>query len=86
MQIALNGLGGRSGLTVTPLAWQTIFMVTDPSFDDRRLSIAERSELVEDIWDSIGADADADALPLTDAEHALLDERLAESQANPGRG
>ena len=59
-------------------------MATDPSFDYRRLSIAERSELVEDIWDSIGADADA--LPLTDAEHALLDERLAVYQANPGRG
>ena len=61
-------------------------MATDPSFDYRRLSIAERLELVEDIWDSIDADADADALPLTDAERALLDERLAEYEANPGRG
>lgn len=61
-------------------------MASDPAFDYRRLSIAERLELVEDIWDSIAADADADALPLTDAERTLLDERLAEHEANPGRG
>lgn len=61
-------------------------MASDPAFDYRRLSIAERLELVEDIWDSIAADADADALPLTDAERALLEERLAEHAANPGPG
>lgn len=61
-------------------------MASDPAFDYRHLSIAERLELVEDIWDSIDADADADALPLTEDERALLEERLAEHQANPGRG
>ena len=63
---------------------QTVSMASDPAFDYRRLSIAERLELVEDIWDSIAGDADA--LPLTDAERALLGERLAEHEANPGRG
>lgn len=61
-------------------------MARDPAFDFHRLSIAERLELVEDIWDSIAADADAEALPVTDAERDLLDERLAEYDENPGAG
>lgn len=66
--------------------WQTVCMAADPAFDFRRLSIAERLELVEDIWDSIAADADGEVLPLTEDEQALLKERLAELQANPDRG
>ncbi|MBK9409252.1 MAG: addiction module protein [Gemmatimonadetes bacterium] len=42
------------------------------------MTIAERLQLVEELWDSIAADADAEALPLTDAERALIDERLAD--------
>jgi putative addiction module component (TIGR02574 family) len=42
--------------------------------------------LVEEIWDSIAADADATALPLTAEERALIDERLAELEANPATG
>jgi putative addiction module component (TIGR02574 family) len=42
--------------------------------------------LVEDIWDSIAADADAEALPLTEAERALLDERLADLRDTPEAG
>lgn len=41
----------------------------------RKLPIKERMDLVEDLWDSIAADQDA--LPLTAAQRALLDERLA---------
>ena len=43
-------------------------------------------QLVEDIWDSIAADADADSLPVSDEEKAMLDERLADLEANPGDG
>lgn len=43
-----------------------------------RLSIAERLRLVEDLWDSIAADT-----PLTDAQRAELDRRLADHEANP---
>ena len=61
-------------------------MASSPAFDYTRLTIAERLQLVEDSWDSIAADADADALPLTDAERAHLDERLADLHANPDAG
>ncbi len=54
------------------------------AYDD--IVIAERLQLVEDIWDSSAADTDADALPLTDAARILLDERLDERDANPDAG
>ncbi len=46
-----------------------------------RLSLDERLTLVEDIWDTIAADSGA--LPLTDAQRAELDRRLAEHESNP---
>lgn len=61
-------------------------MSPDPAINYRRLTIAERLQLVEDIWDSIAADADADSLPVSDDEKAMLDERLADLEANPGAG
>ena len=45
------------------------------------LSPDERIHLVEDIWDSIAADAHA--IPVTDAQEAELDRRLEEHQKNP---
>ena len=45
------------------------------------LPVEERLALVEDIWDSIAADSAA--LPLTDAQRAELDRRLAEHENNP---
>ncbi|MBK8249888.1 MAG: addiction module protein [Gemmatimonadetes bacterium] len=61
-------------------------MSADAAFDYRRLTIAERLQLVEDIWDSIAEDADAATLPLSEAELAELERRRAEMEANPGRG
>jgi putative addiction module component (TIGR02574 family) len=61
-------------------------MAPSPAFDYSHLTIAERLQLVEELWDSIAADADAEALPLTDAERALIDERLADLSANPAAG
>jgi len=58
-------------------------MSLDPAFDYRGLSIAERLQLVEDLWDSIAEEADAETLPLTEEEKAMLDERLAEHARNP---
>ena len=43
-----------------------------------KLSVAERLLLVEELWDSIAA-----ATPLTDAQRAELDRRVADHQANP---
>lgn len=56
----------------------------DPDY--RRLPIPDRLQLVEDIWDSIAQDATTETLPLSDDEKAMLDERLAELEANPGAG
>lgn len=52
------------------------------TLDYRGLSVAERVLLVEDIWDSIAADANG--LSVTTAQKRLLDERMAEHQKNPG--
>jgi len=41
----------------------------------RQLSVAERIQLVEDLWDSI--EADTAAAPLTEAQKAELNHRLA---------
>ena len=51
--------------------------MSKPAFDYRALSIAERLQLVEDVWDSIATEQpDATALPITAAERAELDRRL----------
>jgi putative addiction module component (TIGR02574 family) len=49
-----------------------------------RLSVAERIQLAQDIWDSIAADPAA--LPLTDAEKQELDRRLESYAQNPDEG
>lgn len=46
-----------------------------------RLSVEERLALVEELWDSIAEDGAA--IPLTDAQRAELDRRLAEHEAHP---
>jgi putative addiction module component (TIGR02574 family) len=61
-------------------------MASNPRFDFRHLSVAERLQLVEDLWDSIAQDANAESLPLSDAEKALLDERLADLERSPDAG
>ncbi|MEO8336316.1 MAG: addiction module protein [bacterium] len=57
----------------------------EPAFDYRALPIEERLRLVEDIWDSIAEEANVnpDVLPLTDAQRAELDRRIAEADAHP---
>jgi putative addiction module component (TIGR02574 family) len=47
----------------------------------RRFSIAERVQLVEEIWDSI--EEDAEDLPITDTQRVELDRRLAEYEGDP---
>jgi putative addiction module component (TIGR02574 family) len=48
-----------------------------------RLSVAERLQLIQEIWDSI--EASNDQLPVTDAQRQELDRRLAALEANPQR-
>jgi putative addiction module component (TIGR02574 family) len=47
-----------------------------------RLSVAERINLVQEIWDSIARDAER--APLTDAQRLELDRRLAAHRENSG--
>ena len=49
-----------------------------------RLSFAERALLVEEIWDSIAAEAEAVEVPQSHKDE--LDHRLADHEANPGAG
>ena len=49
-----------------------------------KISVAERIQLVEDIWDSIGASAEE--LPLSDGQRQELDRRLEDMQQNPKEG
>ena len=48
------------------------------------LSVAERIQIVEDIWDSIN-NAPAE-LPLSEAEKSELDKRLESYRQNPNEG
>lgn len=50
----------------------------------RKLSIADRITLVEEIWDTIAEENQA--FELTDAQKRELDHRLESSRANPGQG
>jgi len=49
-----------------------------------KLSVAERIQLVEDLWDSIAADTGD--IELTDAQRVELDRRLADLELNPDGG
>jgi putative addiction module component (TIGR02574 family) len=50
----------------------------------RKLSIADRITLVEEIWDTIAEENQA--FELTDAQKIELDRRLESSRAIPGQG
>lgn len=52
-----------------------------PADDFLRLSVDERLRLAEEIWESIRANPTE--LPVTDAQTAELDRRLAEHRADP---
>jgi putative addiction module component (TIGR02574 family) len=48
------------------------------------LDIAERLDLIEELWDSIATDSQsAEQIPLTEDERTLLDARLQEYRADP---
>jgi len=46
-----------------------------------RLGVEDRLALVEQIWDSLAADSAA--VPVTDAQRAELDRRIADHEASP---
>ncbi len=52
--------------------------------DTLELSIAERIQLVEDIWDTVIPEADS--VKLTETEKKIIDERLEAYHRNPDLG
>lgn len=52
----------------------------------RRLSVSERIQLVEDLWDSIAEDDADSAFPVTPELAAELDRRMAAHERDPSRG
>jgi len=50
----------------------------------KKLSVAERIVLVEEIWDSIAEDSGC--FELTESQKKEIDRRLASFQANPSQG
>ena len=48
------------------------------------MSVAERVQLAQDVWDSVVVDSSK--LPLTDAQRQELDRRLASYRADPTAG
>ena len=52
--------------------------------DILQLSVSERIQLAEDIWDSIAANPES--LPLSDADRQELDRRLESYARNPDEG
>jgi len=56
----------------------------ETSQEIKKLSVAERILLVEEIWDSIAADQES--LELTDAQRRELDRQLEAYHASPGAG
>ena len=56
-----------------------------PSLDDlKKLTVPERLQIVEALWDSIAEESSA--LPVTAEQAAILDERLAEMESDPDSG
>jgi putative addiction module component (TIGR02574 family) len=57
----------------------------DPAFDYRNLSLTERLQLVEDIWDSIAEEVrrNPEALPLTTDQRDELQRRRADHDRDP---
>ncbi|MCL0062387.1 addiction module protein [Thermodesulfovibrionales bacterium] len=59
-------------------------MKTFAATDTLGLSIPERIQLVEDIWDTIAVEADS--VELTEEEKKIIDERLEAYHQNPNLG
>ncbi|MCL0042467.1 addiction module protein [Thermodesulfovibrionales bacterium] len=59
-------------------------MKTFAATDTLGLSIPERIQLVEDIWDTIAVEADL--VELTEEEKKIIDERLEAYHQNPNLG
>jgi putative addiction module component (TIGR02574 family) len=62
---------------------ETLAAMSHAEFDFSKLSVAERIQLAEDLWDSIPESAD---IALADAQKAELDRRLEDLEQHPDAG
>lgn len=58
-------------------------MSKNPHFDFSHLTVEERVQLAQDLWDSIPPEA---YFPITEEQRAELDRRLEEIERNPDEG
>ena len=61
-------------------------MKSDLLEDVKTLTVAERIELAEAIWDTVAEDAGVDVLPVSEAHRQELDRRLEDLGENPSAG
>ena len=61
-------------------------MKSDLLEDVKALTVAERIELAEAIWDTVAEDAGIDVLPVSEAHRQELDRRLEDLDENPSAG
>ena len=61
-------------------------MKSDLLEDAKTLSVAERIELAEAIWDTVAEDAGIEILPVSEAHRQELDRRLEDLDENPSAG
>lgn len=59
-----------------------VLPIPPPGFDD--LEVSDQIEYVQALWDRIGANEDA--IPVPGWHREILDERLADLEANPDAG
>ena len=73
---------GSTFSTTSLVLIYTVSMPTLTTTEYMKLSVSERIQLVEDIWDSIAAEA-PDTVGLSQAQKAELHRRVAEHRADP---
>jgi putative addiction module component (TIGR02574 family) len=61
-------------------------MKSDLLEDVKTLTVAERIELAEAIWDTVAEDAGIDVLPVSEAHRQELDRRLEDLDENRSAG
>ena len=71
------------GVAYSARTGQTEHMQTT-DLDISKLSVAERIQLAEDLWDSVAAETGE--LPVSAAQKAELERRLADLERDPGAG
>lgn len=76
--------GTRGNEVAAPLPTGQTSHMQPSDIDFSNLSTAERIQLAEDLWDSVAAETGG--LPLTAAQQAELDRRLADMERDPGAG